>query len=141
MDYKTSSRQPGGHESLESGKGLQLAAYALALSEAENQQVVSAQYVILAPEKVNRNYGVLFKKWNQGKASDAVNDPVSFVRSNNSSLFSEEPEAVWKAFDDKVTGLIRSAVEQGFRAKPADPADCDYCRYSGVCGRGRIVLP
>lgn len=141
MDYKTSSRQPGGHESLESGKGLQLAAYALALSEAENQQVVSAQYVVLAPEKVNRNYGVLFKKWNQGKASDAVNDPLSFVRSNNSSLFSEEPEVVWKAFDAKVTGLIRSAVEQGFRAEPADPADCDYCRYSGVCGRGRIVLP
>jgi RecB family exonuclease len=140
MDYKTSSRQAGGQEALESGKGLQLAAYALALQEAEKQPVVSAQYVVLSPEKINRNYGVLFQKWNKGKAADEVAFPLSFVRSNNSSLFHEDPEAVWNAFDSKILSLIRRALDQGFQAAPADPADCDFCRYSGVCGRGRLVL-
>lgn len=140
MDYKTSSRQAGGQESLETGKGLQLAAYALALQEVENQPVVSAQYVILSPEKINRNYGVLFQQWNKGRAADSVEHPLSFVRSNNSSLFQGDPETIWAAFDSRITGLIRQAVEQGFQAAPADPGDCDYCRYSGVCGRGRLVL-
>lgn len=140
LDYKTSARQPGGQESLTTGKGLQLAAYALALTEQGNQPVISAQYVTLTPEKTQRNHGVLFKKWNKGKASDGVDFPLSFARSNSTSLFSEDPDAVWSAFDAKITGLLRSAVEQGFRAAPADPSDCDFCRYSGVCGRGRIVL-
>jgi RecB family exonuclease len=140
MDYKTSARQPGGQESLNTGKGLQLAAYALALAEQENQPVVSAQYVVLSPEKAQRNQGVLFKAWNKGKASDVVEFPLSFARSNSTSLFTEDPDAVWRAFDSKITGLIRNALDQGFRAAPADPSDCDFCRYSGVCGRGRIVL-
>jgi len=141
MDYKTSSKQPSGQVALEKGKGLQLASYALALRERENQEVVSAQYVVLSPDKINRNYGVLFKKWNQGKASDSVEFPLSFVRSNNSSLFDSDPEALWKSFDGKITGLIRTARETGFHAVPADPQDCKSCRYSGVCGRERAVVP
>ncbi|MBU6154452.1 MAG: PD-(D/E)XK nuclease family protein [Bdellovibrionales bacterium] len=141
LDYKTSAKQPSGQVSLEKGKGLQLASYALALRDQENQEVVSAQYVVLSPEKINRNYGVLFKKWNQGKASDSVEFPLSFVKSNHTSLFDAEPDELWKAFDSKITGLIRKAQESGFRAEPADPQDCKSCRYSGVCGRERAVLP
>ncbi len=141
LDYKTSSKQPSGQIALEKGKGLQLASYALALRERENQEVVSAQYVILSSEKINRSYGILFKKWNQGKASDSVEFPLSFVRSNNTSLFDSEPETLWKSFDSKITGLLKTARESGFRAEPADPQDCKSCRYSGVCGRERAVLP
>jgi len=140
MDYKTGSKQPSGQASLETGKGLQLASYALALRERENQEVVSARYVILSTDKINRNYGVLFKKWNQGKAADSVEFPLSFVKSNHTSLFNEEPETLWKAFDEKITGLIRTAKASGFRAEPADPQDCKSCRYSGLCGRERGVL-
>jgi RecB family exonuclease len=141
MDYKTSTRQPSGRLTLEKGKGLQLACYALALRERENQEVVSARYVVLGPGKINRNYGILFKKWNQGKVSDSVEFPLSFVRSNHNSLFDLEPEQVWKELDRKVTGLLKTAKESGFRAEPADPEECKSCRYSGVCGRERAVVP
>ena len=140
LDYKTSAKQASGQASLETGKGLQLAAYALALKDQTGEEVVSAHYVLLSKEKINRNYGVLFKKWNKGKAADAVEFPLSFVKSGHSSLFLEEPERIWKAFDQKVRDLLRSTQDRGFEAKPADEADCEFCRYSGVCGRKRAVI-
>jgi RecB family exonuclease len=140
LDYKTSSKQASGQASLETGKGLQLAAYALALKDQTREEVVSAHYVVLSKDKINRNYGVLFKKWNKGKAADQVEFPVSFVKSGHSSLFVEEPETVWQAFDKKVRELLDSAQRRGFEAKPAEESDCDFCRYSGVCGRKRAVI-
>ncbi|NDG83465.1 MAG: PD-(D/E)XK nuclease family protein [Proteobacteria bacterium] len=140
LDYKTSSSQTPGQRSLETGKGLQLAAYALALQDQTGNPVVSAQYVVLSKDRINRNYGVLFRNWNKGKASDPVEFPVSSVKSNHASLFAAEPETVWRAFDEKVKGLLKKAVEHGFEAKPADESDCGFCRYSGVCGRKRAVL-
>jgi len=140
LDYKTSSKQASGQSSLETGKGLQLAAYALALKDQTGEEVVSAHYVVLSKEKINRNYGVLFKKWNKGKAADLVEYPVSFVKSGHSSLFLEEPESVWQAFDKKVRDLLNATQVLGFEAKPADELDCEFCRYSGVCGRKRAVI-
>lgn len=140
IDYKTGSRQTAGQKSLETGKGLQLAAYALALRDRTGEAVVSAQYVVLSKDKINRNYGILFQGLNKGKASDKVEFPVSFVKSNHASLFTGDPETVWRAFDDKVRHLLVKAREHGFEARPADEADCEFCRYSGVCGRKRAVL-
>jgi hypothetical protein len=141
FDYKTGAKLPSGQSTLEKGKGLQLPAYALALRDQENQDVVSAQYIQMNPDKINRNYGILFKKWNKGKAADEVEFPLSFVKSNHTSLFSEEPEMIWKAFDEKISSLLKKVKEGEFMAAPADEADCNRCRYSGVCGRGRAVLP
>jgi RecB family exonuclease len=140
MDYKTGSKQTAGQDALESGKGLQLAAYALALRDQTGEEVISAQYVVLSKEKINRNYGVLFGRWNKGKAADRVEFPVSSVKANHASLFSDDPESIWNAFDLKIRDLLKKATEHGFHASPADESDCERCRYSGVCGRKRSML-
>ena len=140
LDYKTGSKLPSGQATITTGKGLQLPAYSLALKDAENQEVVSAFYVKLSPDAVNRNSGILFKRWNRGKAADTVEFPLSFLRAGHSSLFPEEPEAVWKEFEKKISGLLETLEKGEFPAAPADPKDCEICRYYGVCGRGRAVI-
>ena len=140
IDYKTGGAVPSGTQTLEKGKGLQLPAYALALRERKNQEVVSAQYLQLNTEKTNRNIGFLFQKWNQGKKSDQVEFPLSTARGNSGSLLQAEPESVWGNLDQKIKSLIKTVEKGEFRADPADPQDCTRCRYSNVCGRGRAVL-
>ncbi len=140
MDYKTSSVLPNAAQTIESGKGLQLPAYALALKQKLNQEVVSAQYIQLAPLKTNRNVGILFGRWNKGKKSDLVEFPLSTARSNSLSLVQKEPDELWAELDQKIISLLEKVKLGQFKAEPADPADCARCRYALVCGRKRGML-
>ena len=140
MDYKTSSVLPSAALTLETGKGLQLPAYALALKEKLNQEVVSAQYIQLSPLKTNRNVGFLFSRWNKGKKADLVEFPLSTARGNSGSLVQREPEDVWNELDQKIVSLLEKVRQGQFKAEPADPLDCARCRYALVCGRKRAVL-
>jgi RecB family exonuclease len=140
MDYKTGSSLPNATQTLSSGKGLQLPAYALALREAHGREVISAQYVQITPRKTNRNLGFLFERWNKSKKADPVPFPVSTARSVSGSLVRAEPSEIWAEMDRKVMALIERLKSGDFSARPADPEDCKRCRYSGVCGRDRAVL-
>ena len=140
MDYKTGGSLPNASQTLMSGKGLQLPAYALALRELHGREVISAQYVQITPRKTNRNLGFLFERWNKSKKSDPAPFPVSTARSISGSLVRAEPGEVWSEMDRKVTTLIEGLKAGDFSARPADPEDCKRCRYSGVCGRDRAVL-
>ncbi len=140
MDYKTGSSLPNATQTLGSGKGLQLPAYALALREVHGREVISAQYIQITPRKTNRNLGFLFERWNKSKKADPVAFPVSTARSISGSLVRAEPAEVWAEMDRKVTTLIERLKSGDFSAQPADPEDCKRCRYSGVCGRDRAVL-
>ncbi|MBC7398090.1 MAG: PD-(D/E)XK nuclease family protein, partial [Bdellovibrionales bacterium] len=141
LDYKTSGKLPNAKHTLERNQGLQLPAYALALKETMNQEVVSAHYVHLTPLKTNRNVGFLFSKWNKGKAADKVEFPLSTARSNSASLVSQDPEAVWMEMDRKMISLLKLAKAGVFKADPADPADCVRCRYLIICGKKRDGSP
>jgi hypothetical protein len=143
MDYKTSSALPNGKEIFEKGLGLQLPVYALALKEQLNQEVVAAQYIHLTAQATKRNTGILFKKWNKSKAADPVEFPVTNARSNSHSIMEGEPAEVWNSFDQKVVQLIEKIRKGYFDAEPADPADCQTCRYQLVCGklRGGVGSP
>jgi RecB family exonuclease len=140
IDYKTGGSLPNAAVTRRSGKGLQLPAYALALQESKGEPVISAQYLELREGKTNRNLGFLFKRWNKGKKADEVEFPISTARSVSGSLVLEEPEEVWKELDRRIVELIGKLKAGEFDARPAEPKDCERCRYSGVCGRARAVL-
>jgi ATP-dependent helicase/DNAse subunit B len=137
MDYKTGGGHSTGRETLESGKDLQLGLYALAAREIFQTEVVTAQYIHLDAQKINRNSGFLFSRWNKGKKTDPVERAISTARSNSNSLFTEEPEALWPALKLKVEALTESILAGKFPALPADPLDCARCRFHGVCGETR----
>ena len=137
IDYKTGGSLPSGADTREKLKGLQLPAYALAIQEKTNQEVVGAQYLQLSSEKTNRNLGFLFSTWNKGKAADKVEFPISTARSNVKSLIQDSPETVWAELDQKIKGLLERVKQGEFHAEPSDPKDCERCRYALVCGRKR----
>jgi hypothetical protein len=137
FDYKTGSVLPSGTQTREKGKGLQLPGYALALKDEHAQEVVGAQYIQLLPKKTQRNSGFLFSKWNKGKKADEVEFPLSTATARSSSLIQADPEQVWKELDQKILSLIEQAKRGNFDPKPADPKDCDRCRYSAICGKIR----
>lgn len=139
IDYKTSGALPSGLETREKLKGLQLPAYALAIQEQMNQEVVGAQYLQLGAHKTNRNLGFLFATWNKSKQADQIEFPISNAKSISNSLIKESPETVWAELDGKIQGLLQLVKEGKFDAVPADPKDCERCRYSIVCGRKRIL--
>ena len=101
------------------------------------KEVVTAQYIHLDSQKINRNSGFLFSAWNKGKKSDEVERPISTARSNSNSLFLEEPSQVWLALQSKVEEFSAAILAGKFPAKPADPMDCARCRFQGVCGENR----
>ena len=138
MDYKTGSVLPSGTVTREKGKGLQLPAYALALKDERNQEVVGAQYIQLLPKKTQRNSGFLFARWNKGKKADVVEFPLSTATARSGSLIPAEPEEVWKHLDQKIGSLLEQAKHGNFEAKPADPKDCASCRYQLICGNLRV---
>ena len=137
MDYKTGGGHSDGHKTLETGKDLQLGLYALAVRAVFQKEVVTAQYIHLDSQKINRNSGFLFSAWNKGKKSDEVERPISTARSNSNSLFLEEPSQVWLALQSKVEEFSAAILAGKFPAKPADPMDCARCRFQGVCGENR----
>jgi hypothetical protein len=137
FDYKTNSVLPNGTLTRETGKGLQLPAYALALKDQHAQEVVGAQYVQLLAKETPRNSGFLFAKWNKGKKADVVEFPLSTARSNSKSLMTDEPADVWREMDAKIGSLIARAKLGNFDPKPADPKDCKLCRYRLLCGKLR----
>ena len=137
MDYKTGSKRIDGHKILEEGKGLQLGLYSLAVREIFKKEVVSAQYVYLDSQKINRNYGFLFSRWNKGKKADEVDMPISTVKSNSHSLFPEEPSEIWPLLQKKVESISEQILAGKFHAIPADIKDCAQCRFEGVCGESR----
>ena len=137
FDYKTGGSLPSGTMTRERGKGLQLPAYALALSDQHAQEVVGAQYIQLLPKKTMRNAGLLFARWNKGKKADEVEYPLSTVTARSSSLIFAEPEVVWKELDRKIESLIAQVRRGDFKPEPADPKDCDRCRYRAICGKTR----
>ena len=137
VDYKTGSSHSGGHKSLETGKDLQLGLYALAAREIFQKEVITAQYIHLDSNKINRNSGFLFSSWNKGKKSDEVERAVSTARSNSNSLFLEEPPQIWSELRLKVDSIAASILAGKFPASPTDPLDCAHCRFQGVCGENR----
>jgi hypothetical protein len=137
IDYKTSQQIADGLKSLDRGKDLQLGLYAIAVRDLFQQEVISAQYVRLDENKVNRNAGFLFSKWNKGKKADQVESPVSTARSDSGSLFQESPEEIWKMLRKKVDALAEDLRAGKFSPNPADPAGCAQCRYRDVCGESR----
>jgi hypothetical protein len=137
FDYKTNSVLPNGGLTRETGKGLQLPAYVLALKDQHAQEVVGAQYVQLLAKETPRNSGFLFAKWNKGKKADVVEFPLSTARSNSKSLMADEPADVWREMDAKIGSLIMRAKLGNFDPKPADPKDCKLCRYRLLCGKPR----
>ncbi len=139
IDYKTSSSLPTGKETVEKGLGLQLAIYSLALKDKFNQEVVAAQYLQLTQQKINRNVGVLFQKWNQSKPTQPVPYGITNASSRSQSVFTEEPDVIWARVDEKITSLIIKLKQGNFSAKPADPDECTRCRYVLVCGKKRIA--
>lgn len=145
FDYKTGSSLPSGTLTLEKGKGLQLPAYALALEDAHAQAVVGAQYIQLLPRKTQRNSGFLFSRWNKGKKADVVEFPLSTATARSGSLIQAEPDVVWKKLDQKIGDLIALAKAGRFDPTPADPKDCERCRYGIICGKirglGEVVDP
>jgi RecB family exonuclease len=140
MDYKTGSSLPSATQTRQTGKGLQLPAYALALRESKGREVISAQYLQIRPRKTQRNLGFLFQRWNKGKKADEVAFPLSTARSNSGSLIPDDPEALWAEMEGRIGDLIARLRAGEFPARPADPEDCQRCRYSGVCGRERAVI-
>jgi len=137
MDYKTGTGHSSGRDTLETGKDLQLGLYALAAREVFQSEVITAQYIHLDAQKINRNSGFLFGAWNKGKKSDEVARPISSARSNSNSLFPDEPASIWPALQLRVEGIAQSILAGNFPAKPADPLDCARCRFRGVCGETR----
>ena len=137
IDYKTGTKLSSGADTLEKGTGMQLPVYAMAVQESFNQPVIAAQYLQLSPTKVNRNLGILFSQWNRSKKSDPVTHPITTARSNNKSVFTEDPEALWKKLDHNIVELISLAKKGEFSPRPADPKECTHCRYQLVCGRLR----
>ncbi len=136
VDYKTAT-VPNGLAILEKGIELQLPVYALAVQEKFKQTVIGAQYLQVKPSKPNRNYGVLFAAWNKSKKADPVEYPLTNARSNSASVFQESPEEVWGRFDQKVTQLVDRMNTGDFSAVPAEPKNCERCRFILVCGRLR----
>ncbi len=116
---------------------MQLPGYALALKDQHAQEVVGAQYVQLLPKKTQGNSGFLFARWNKGKKADVVEFPLSTATARSGSLIQAEPDEVWKELDTKIASLITQAKAGHFEPKPADPKDCQRCRYSLLCGKPR----
>lgn len=134
IDYKTSSTVVTGGKALETGKGLQLPIYALGLRQVLKKEVIGATYLQLASRKIARGSGIYFQKWNKGKKADTAEKPISTLRSNSQSLFTDQPLQVWRRFEELIRGRIRKIHEGDFSAAPADPADCASCRFQPVCG-------
>jgi RecB family exonuclease len=137
MDYKTGGGSIDGTKAIEIGKNLQLGLYALAVKKLMGEEVITAQYVRIDEDGVNRNSGFLFSRWNKGKKADPVEKPLSTARSNSKSLFQAEPEEIWKKVESRVDALADSIRAGDYSARPADPKDCAECRYQTVCGQSR----
>ncbi len=130
IDYKTQSQLTPGQDILEKGKSVQLALYGLALKERFNQEVVGAQYIKLSQKEVNRNQGILFKKWNGAKVDHAI----TAASPRNRAVIDLEPDQVWEQLRIKVIEKVNQLKTADFSPTPVDPKDCTSCRYQLSCG-------
>ena len=133
IDYKTSSDLPSGQEMVDSGYRLQLAFYALALTQQLAKRCLGVQFVSLG-RKVSRSRGVLFKKWN-GKGTGCLTHTRAKV-----SIFSQDPEVVWSQLHEHIESEVRPYLEGSYAPQPKKDSECARCRMIDICGRRRRLM-
>ncbi len=133
LDYKTqsTSQLSNARTLLDHGQGLQLGLYGLATQKKYQATVIGAHFISLN-KSVNRNYGVIFSRWNGSKTPGSL----TLARKGN-SLIEESPEVVWEKVEDWVRIASQKLKNADFSAHPANETECTTCRYRLACGQSR----
>jgi RecB family exonuclease len=132
IDYKSGKQDVKGSDMRTLGYRLQLPFYAIAGRQKFQRPVLGVQFIELNRD-ARRSVG-LFPASLNGKQAGSLTQ----VRSNNSSLFAEDPAEVWQELEGRIRDRVSAFMDGSHDARPVlGGKECENCRARLVCGEAR----